>query len=378
MIKKKPLFWLKFNLMNIQELCNALEDWAPLSYQESYDNCGLIVGNPNHEIRGVLVSIDCLESVIEEAINRNCNVIVSHHPIVFNGLKSLTGKNYIEKTVLKAIKNDIAIYAIHTNLDNLDLGVCHRMSEQIGLINSRVLSPKKGLLKKLVTYVPQNKMELVCSSLFNYGAGSIGKYTECSFSSQGKGTFKPSQESNPLIGNQGKREKVNEERIELIFPSYLEREIISILKQNHPYEEVAFQIIAIDNDHQHVGAGRIGELPEVQSAYEFLSNLKKSFKTDCIRYSSIHNKKIKTVALCGGAGSNLLAQAKICGADIYISSDFKYHEFFDAEDKIIIADIGHYESEQYTIGLIGDFLRKKFPKFAIHLSKINTNPINYL
>lgn len=354
--------------MNVQEVCSALEQWAPLSYQESYDNCGLIIGDPNQDITGVLVSLDCLENVIEEAIHRNCNMIVSHHPIVFKGFKSLTGKNYVERTVLKAIKNDIAIYAIHTNLDCIDQGVCHRMSEQIGLINCRVLSPKKGLLKMLVTYVPKENAELVRNSLFQVGAGSIGNYNECNFSFEGKSTFKGSQESNPVI----------EERLELVFSSHLESQVIDCLNQYHPHEEVGFKIISIDNEHQYLGAGRIGELPIPKSAREFLSSLKKSFKSDCVRHSSILDKKIKTVALCGGSGNFLLPQAKQYDADIFISADFKYHDFFDAENKIIIADIGHYESEQYTIELIGDFLRKKFPRFAFHLSEINTNPINYL
>jgi dinuclear metal center YbgI/SA1388 family protein len=364
--------------MNVQELCSAIEEWAPLSYQESYDNCGLIVGNPNQELSGVLVSLDSLEIVVDEAIHKHCNMIVSHHPIIFKGLKSLTGKNYVERTVLKAIKNDIAIYAIHTNLDNLNQGVCRRMSEQLGLINSRVLSPKNGLLKKLVTYVPKESAEILRSSLFEIGASSMANYSESNFSFTGYSSFKGSQESNTLIGKLSHREKVNEECIELVFSSHLERDIIAALKQNHPHEEVAFQIISINNDHQYVGAGRIGELSNPQSAFDFLACLKKSFKTDCVRHSLILDKQIKTVALCGGAGSFLLSHARHQGADVFVSADFKYHEFFDAENKIIIADIGHYESERYTIDLIGDFLRKKFPRFAIRLSEINTNPINYL
>jgi dinuclear metal center YbgI/SA1388 family protein len=364
--------------MNVQEVCSALEQWAPLSYQESYDNCGLIIGNPHQVITEVLVSLDCLENIIEEAIHRNCNMIVSHHPIVFKGFKSLTGKNYVERTVLKAIKNDIAIYAIHTNLDHIDQGVCQRMSDRLGMINCRVLSPKKGLLKMLVTYLPKENAELVRSSLFQLGAGSTGNYSEYNFSFEGNRTFKGSQESNPVIGEHGLRENVLEERLEFVFSSHLESQVVDCLNQNHPNREVAFQIISMDNEHEYVGAGRIGELPNPKSAREFLSILKKSFKSECVRHSSILDKKIKTVALCGGSGNFLLPQAKQYGADIFVSADFKYHDFFNAENKIMIADIGHYESEQYTIELIGDFLRKKFPRFAFHLSKINTNPINYL
>ncbi|MCS5663003.1 MAG: Nif3-like dinuclear metal center hexameric protein [Flavobacteriales bacterium] len=364
--------------MKLRELCTKLEEWAPLAYQESYDNSGLITGDPEQELKGVLVSLDCLENVVEEAIKRNCNVIVSHHPIVFKGLKSLTGKNYVERTVLKAIKNDIALYAIHTNLDNIHTGVSKMMADRLGLQNTKVLAPKNGLLKMLVTYVPENSAEKVRSALFAAGAGSLGAYSECNFSVDGTGTFKGSELSNPTIGVRGVREQVSEERIELVFPSYIESRVISTLKNTHPYEEVAYSIVSIDNANQFVGSGMIGELPEPLNEMEFLKNLKEKLKTDCIRHTSLLNNKIKKVALCGGAGSSLLNAAKQSDADVFITGDFKYHEFFDAENSILIADIGHYESEQYTMDLIADFLRKNFPKFAVHLSKVNTNPINYL
>lgn len=364
--------------MKLRELCRKLEEWAPLAYQESYDNSGLIVGDPEQDLKGVLVSLDCVEDVVEEAIKRNCNVIVSHHPIVFKGLKSLTGKNYVERTVLKAIKNDIALYAIHTNLDNVHTGVSKMMADRLGLENTRVLEPKNGLLKMLVTYVPKSSAEKVRSALFTAGAGALGEYSECNFSVEGIGTFKGSESSNPAIGVKGVREQVSEERIELVFPSYRESAIISVLKNAHPYEEVAYSIFSIDNANQFVGSGMIGELSESIKEMEFLKNLKEKLKTDCVRHTSLLNNKIKKVALCGGAGSFLLKAAKRAGADIFITGDFKYHEFFDAEDRILIADIGHYESEQYTMDLIADFLRKNFPKFAVHLSEVNTNPINYL
>ena len=377
-IEKKPLFCLKFKCMKLRELCRKLEEWAPLAYQESYDNSGLIVGDPEQVLKGVLVSLDCLENVVEEAKKRNCNVIVSHHPIVFKELKSLTGKNYVERTVLKAIKNDIALYAIHTNLDNVHTGVSKMMADRLGLKNTRVLAPKNDVLKMLITYVPKNSAEQVRSALFAAGAGSHGAYSECNFSVEGVGTFKGSEFSNPTIGVKGVREQVIEERIELVFPAYIESGVISTLKKNHPYEEVAYSVFAIDNANQFVGSGIIGELSESLNEKEFLKNLKEKLKTDCIRHTSLLNNKIKKVALCGGAGSFLLKAAKHAEADIFITGDFKYHEFFDAEERILIADIGHYESEQYTMDLIADFLRKNFPKFAIHLSKVNTNPINYL
>lgn len=369
---------LKNSTMKLRELCNVLEEWAPLAYQESYDNSGLITGNPEQELTGVLVSLDCIETVVEEAIQNNCNVIVSHHPILFKGIKSLTGNNYVERTLLKAIKNDIALYAIHTNLDNIISGVSKKMADCIGLENVEILSPKQGLLKKLVTYVPIEKADQVREALFGIGAGAMGNYTECNFSSQGFGTFKGTDDSNPVIGNKGVRETVNEERIELLYPKYIEAKLISTLKSAHPYEEVAYQTIFIDNENQTVGSGVIGDLTQEVSELDFLKSLKEDFKTSCVRHTSLLGKKIKKVALCGGAGSFLLEVAKRRKADVFITADFKYHEFFDAENKVLVADIGHYESEQYTINLIADFLRENFPRFAVRLSKVNTNPINYL
>ena len=364
--------------MILKELCNCLEHWAPLAYQESYDNCGLIVGDRSAELSGVLVSLDCVESVVDEAIEKGCNAIVSHHPIVFKGLKSFTGKNYVERTVLKAIKNDIAIYAIHTNLDNVHTGVNKMLADKIGLINTKVLVPKKEVIKQLITYVPTGNAETVRKALYSVGAGSVGEYSECSFTVSGKGTFKGSQNSNPVIGEKGISKVVVEERIEIIFPSYMESLVISALKKAHPYEEVAFSVLNLANENQNVGSGMIGELSEAQNSLDFLNSLKNNLKAEGVRYTKIRESKIKKVAICGGAGSFLLQAAIRSNADVFVTGDFKYHEFFDAENKILIADVGHYESEQYTKDLIADFLRKKLPKFAVHLSEVNTNPINYL
>lgn len=364
--------------MILKELCNCLEQWAPLAYQESYDNCGLIVGDRSVELTGVLVSLDCVESVVDEAIEKGCNAIVSHHPIVFKGLKSFTGKNYVERTVLKAIKNDIAIYAIHTNLDNVHTGVNKMLADKIGLINTKVLVPKKDVIKQLITYVPSENAETIREALYSVGAGSFGEYSECSFTVSGKGTFKGSQNSNTVIGEKGIRKVVEEERIEIIFPSYMSSMVISALKKAHPYEEVAYSVLNIANANQNVGSGMIGELSEGQNSLDFLHGLKNSLNADGIRYTNLNAKKIEKVAICGGSGSFLLQAAIRSGADAFVTGDFKYHEFFDAENKIIIADVGHYESEQYTKDLIADFLSEKFPKFAVHLSEVNTNPINYL
>ena len=364
--------------MNIKEVTNYLESIAPLAYQESYDNSGLIVGNSNTKVKSALITIDCTEEVVDEAIESNCNLIIAHHPIIFSGLKKITGQNYVERTIIKAIKNDIAIYAIHTNLDNVSTGVSAKIAEILGVENCKILSPKKDLLRQLVVYCPTSEAENVKSALFSSGAGDIGNYNECSFTLKGEGTFRANEDCNPHLGKIGSRHKEKEERIEVIFPKNREKSIISAMKKVHPYEEVAYQIYILDNIYENVGAGIIGDLPQEMDTNQFLENIKNKMKTNCIRHSNLVKDQIKRVAICGGSGSFLLSKAICEKADLFITADFKDHEFFDAENDIIIADIGHFESEQFTKDLIYDLLSKKFSKFVVRLSKVNTNPINYL
>jgi dinuclear metal center YbgI/SA1388 family protein len=363
--------------MLIKEIIECLEQFAPLSLQESYDNCGLIVGSDRTEITQALVTLDCTEEVVDEAIQNGCNFIIAHHPIVFGGIKKLNGKNYVERTVIKAIQNNIAIYAIHTNLDNVFQGVNSKIAEKLGLQKVQILQPKSGLLMGLSTYVPELNLETVREALFRAGAGNLGNYSECSFVSFGNGTFLPEDGANPVIGELHKRHSDNEMKLEVVFPSYLLHPVMAALKIAHPYEEVAYNLVQLANSYQEVGAGMVGELPEPMEEQEFLAYLKTKMELKSIRYTSFKDKKISKVALCGGAGSFLLKQAIGAGAQAYVSADFKYHEFFDAEKQLMIADIGHYESEKFTKSLICEVILKKFPTFAILLSKTDTNPVNY-
>jgi dinuclear metal center YbgI/SA1388 family protein len=364
--------------MKIKDITNYLESIAPLAYQESYDNSGLIVGNKENSVSKILLTLDCTERVVEEAIETGCELIIAHHPIIFGGLKKFNGSNYVERTVIRAIKNDVSIYAIHTNLDNVSNGVNAMIAEKLGLENIAILQPKKNLLSKLVTFVPAAHFEKVADALFAAGAGDIGNYSEAGFSQTGTGTFKGNAKSNPVIGKQGVRESVNEMRFETIFPNYLTSIVLTALFQNHPYEEVAYDVIPLNNTNQTAGSGAIGELSEANSALDFLKALKEKMKTDCVKYTAIHKDEFKKVAVCGGSGRFLLTDAIAAGADLFITSDFKYHDFFDAEGKITIADIGHYESEQFTKDLLKRLLLEKFPTFAVLISKTNTNPVNYL
>ena len=365
--------------MKIKDLTQFLEQIAPPPYQEAYDNAGLIVGDPNTPITGVLVCLDSLESVIDEAIALNCNVVVAHHPIVFKGLKRFTGKNYVERTVIKAIKNDIAIYALHTNLDNVcHNGVNHKIGEMLGLKNLKILAPKKQILMKLTTFIPKVETQTVLNALYAAGAGQIGEYKNCSFRTEGVGTFMPTGDAQPHIGSLDKDEEVTENRIEVIFPAFLESKILTALKTAHPYEEVAYYLHLLENAHQEVGSGMVGDLERGISELDFLKILKDKMRVGCVKYTALLGKTVKKVAICGGAGGFLLGNAISAGADIFITADYKYHEFFDADGKIIIADIGHYESEQFTIDLLGDIIQNSFKNMQVFLTKTITNPVNYL
>lgn len=363
---------------SIRDIVSGLETIAPPAYQESYDNAQLITGHPETEVKGILCSLDVTEEVVQEAIARQCNLIVAHHPIIFKGLKSLTGKNYVERTVIKAIKNDIAIYAIHTNLDHVQNGVNKKIADQLGLVKTRILAPKSGLLMKLVTFVPSAQSDQVLQALNEAGAGKIGNYSSCSFQVAGTGTFKPNLHADPTIGEKGEIEHVAENRIEVMFPAHIKQGLLSALKQAHPYEEVAYYLHHIDNENQEVGAGMVGEVESPMEETAFLNYLKEKMDLQVIKHTALRNKKIGTVAVCGGAGIFLLSAAKKAKADIFITADVKYHEFFDAENQLIIADIGHYESEIYTNELLMEFLSQKFRNIALYLTKIVTNPITYI
>ncbi|GGB99030.1 Nif3-like dinuclear metal center hexameric protein [Dyadobacter sediminis] len=361
----------------ISEVIQELEKLAPLAYQEGYDNAGLLVGSAQTGISGVLFTLDVTEKVVEEAIEKKCNLIIAHHPIIFKGLKKLNGNNYVERTIIKAIKNDIAIYAIHTNLDHIEKGVNWKIAERLGLGNVRVLAPKKNLLMKLAFFVPVKDAKSVLDALFAAGAGKIGQYENCSFRTDGTGTFLPGESAHPVIGTAGKLEEVAEHRIEVMFPAHMQSKVLSTLRQAHPYEEVAYYLTSLENENQEVGAGAVGELPDAVDPHNFLNLLKEKMQLNVIKHTAAAGSTIKRVAVCGGAGSFLLPDAIRANADIFITSDYKYHEYFDAENKIMICDIGHYESEVFTKDLLYNYLSGKFSNFARCLSEVNTNPVQY-
>ena len=364
--------------MIVQEVADILEELAPLAQAEDFDNVGLLVGKPKDKVNGILVTLDTLENVLDEAIAYDCNMIVSFHPIIFNGLKRITGANYVERVVLKAIKYNISIYSMHTALDNSPHGVSAKICEVLGLTNTAILIPKKGNIKKLTTYVPKTSAEGLKGALFSAGAGNIGNYSDCSFTVDGTGSYRGGKGSNPTIGERGQLELAEETQINVTFSSYKERAILQALFQNHPYEEVAYEIFTLDNQNQNIGMGMVGDLQKEMDETDFLSFLKDKMNVSTVRHSALLGKSVQKVAVLGGSGAFAISAAIQSGADVFVTSDVKYHQFFEAENKVVIADIGHYESEQFTKNLLADYLTKKIPNFAIRLSESNTNPIKYL
>ena len=364
--------------MKLHQLIEVLEEMAPTSYAEDFDNVGLLVGDRNQVINGILVCHDALESVIDEAIQQNCNLVVCFHPILFSGLKKITGKTYVERAIIKAIKNDIAIYSVHTALDNHQNGVNKIMCDALGIKNPKMLVEKQDFIHKLVTYAPTSHANKIRQALFDAGAGGIGNYNNCSFNSEGKGTYQGDENSNPVVGEKHEYVEADEVKIEVTFEKHLQNKVLKALFDNHLYEEVAYEIYKTENKHQNIGLGMIGELATAQNEKEFLLFVKQTMKTAVVRHSELMEKKVKKIAVLGGSGAFAISAALAKGADVLVTADLKYHDFFQAENKILLADIGHFESERFTKNYIYEHLTKKLHTFAVILSEINTNPVNYL
>jgi len=365
------------NQILLSEIISCFESMAPSSLQESYDNSGLQAGDPSQLIRSALVTVDVTEEVIEEALNKGSNLVVSHHPLLFGSLKRITGSTSVERVLLKAIRNNIALLAVHTNLDNAEGGVNAKIAEKLGLTRCHILQPQKGKLRKLVTYIPVDYLHRVRQAVFDAGAGHIGHYDQCSFNMEGNGTFRGDDQTHPFVGEPRKIHTEREVRFETVYPFWNENRIIHALIESHPYEEVAYDIYSLDNAYGKTGAGITGELPQPVEESVFLRKLKETFNIPVIRHSPLINKSVSRVALCGGAGSFLIKDAISAGAQFFVTGDLKYHQFFDAEGRIVLADIGHFESEQFTKELFHELLTKKFPTFAVHLSEVKTNPVEY-
>lgn len=363
--------------MQLREIIKALENWAPKSDAEDFDNVGLLIGSPNDDIHKVLVTLDVNDAVMQQAINEGANLIITFHPLIFKGVKRLSGNSYVERLTVKAIQNNIAIYAIHTNLDVQLDGVNGKICERLGLKNNQILMPKQNDLFKLVFFVPKNEAERVKNAIFATTAGTIGNYAECSFNSDGVGEYKPIKGANPTLGELNVRHAEPETKVEILLKTQQIGEVVSAMNKAHPYEEVAYDLIPLHNKNKMKGMGQVGELEKPMPEEDFLKMLKKQLPTACIRHSNLIGKQIKRVAVLGGSGAFGIGAAKAAGADAYVTADLKYHDFFQAENGILLCDIGHYESEQFIKNHITHYLSEIFPNFAFLTSEVNTNPINY-
>jgi dinuclear metal center YbgI/SA1388 family protein len=364
--------------MKLKDLCYYLDSAVPLSFQEDYDNSGLQVGLPEREITSAIITIDVTEEVLNEAISEKCDIIISHHPLIFNGIKKITGRTFTERIINKAVKHDIAIYSSHTNLDIFNTGVSRKMAEKLALREIKVLSPLKNRLLKLVTYIPESHLKIVSEAIFEAGAGVTGNYDRCAFTTTGTGSFRGNEFSRPFVGEAGKMHFEKEIRFETVLFSHLKERVIRTLLEIHPYEEVAYDIYMLDNDNGEVGLGCVGQLSDPIGAGDFLNLVASVFESKGLRYSKPVSESVRKVALCGGSGISLLNVAVASGADVFITADIKYHNFFDADNKILLVDVGHFESEKFSTEILYDLIIKKFPKFAVRFSETNTNPINYL
>ena len=364
--------------MKLHDIITTLESWAPLSYQDEWDNSGLMVGDPDMEISGILISLDTTVGVLQEAISNKCNLVVSHHPLIFNGLKNITPAIPEFSIIQTAIKKNIGVYAIHTNLDSKLESLNHFLGKKIGLENISILKPKTGYLKKLVTFCPVDNASNVKDALFEAGAGHIGEYDCCSYTGNGQGSFRASNEANPFVGEKDVIHQEDESRIEVIFPIHIEKRLIQALLESHPYEEVAYDIYPLTNLFPDLGAGIVGTLPEPVWDRDILLEVKELFGMKALRHTELLDKKISKIALCSGAGAFLIPEAKRQGVDLFLTADLKYHDFQASEGDLLLADIGHFESEHYVKEILHAILIEKFPTFAVLISERETNPINYL
>lgn len=364
--------------MKIKEVINALEMFAPLPLQDGFDNAGLQIGLTDAEATGALLCLDVTEAVVDEAIALGYNLIVSHHPLIFKGYKSITGRDYVERCVMKAIKNDIVVFSMHTNLDNAMGGVNYKIADKIGLKNVRILDAKDNYLLKLVTFVPEHQADKVRQALFEVGCGCIGNYDACSYNVSGKGTFRAGEGTHPYCGKVGELHEEVEVRIETILPEFRKAAVVKALLVAHPYEEPVYDLYPLRNDWNQVGAGIVGELDEPETETDFLKRIKQTFEVGCVKHSRMKGRLIRSVALCGGAGAFLLPKAVGCHADVFITGEVKYHDYFGYEDDILIAEIGHYESEQYTKEVFYSIIREQFPTLDVQITRVNTNPVKYL
>jgi dinuclear metal center YbgI/SA1388 family protein len=365
-------------MIRIREIVRHLEQVAPLAYQDDYDNAGLVVGDASAAVTGVLICLDVTEALLLEAKTKKCNLIIAHHPIIFRSIRQLTGKNHLERCIIYAVRNNIAVYTLHTNFDNVARGVNLQIAQALGLGNLSILLPKPGTLSQLTAFVPRAFIDSALHALHAAGAGYLSDYAHCDLAITRIGSPKPTSTANPHLGIAEESEKGKERKIEVVFPKHLEKPVLRALRASCPHEEVAYYLHDIRNTDARVGAGMIGELSASLSSRAFLEYLKAKMNLAYLRHTELIDRPIKCVAVCGGSGSFLIEEAILKQADALVTADVKYHDFFKAENQILVVDAGHYESEIGTKKLIHTLLSEKFTSIAMLQCETVTNPIHYL
>ena len=364
--------------MKIKEVIQFLEQKFPLHWQEDFDNCGVQCGDKERELTGIVVCFDMSEAVIDEALAQGSNMVISHHPIIYkHGLKKIEPTNRVGKIIYKALENKILLYSMHTNIDSGKAGGNVLFAKKLELQNLSVLVPKENQFCKLVVFVPAENSALLKEAMFKIGCGNIGNYSHCSYSCEGIGSFKPLTGVNPHIGKHNRLERVDEERIEMIFPKNIKRQVIETLYGHHPYEEPAFDIITLENQNREVGLGRIGLLPTSMLAKDFILYIKEKLNLDFVKFSGNRDAEIKKVAVCGGGGASFISEALTAGVNAYITGDLKYHDFFIPENKMLLIDIGHFEGEHFIREIITSLLQENFNTFATHFTEVEIPVIHH-
>lgn len=361
----------------LRTLLACIEQWAPFSWQESYDNAGLILGDPDRNVTEALVCFDVTPEVVDEAVRIGAGLIVSHHPAIFKGIKRINPASRLGYMIKQSLCHDIAWCALHTNLDNTLNGVNSYLCEQLGLKDVQPLAPLQDIYGKLQVYVPEAYAEKLRQALAEAGCGAGARYDACSYSSRGEGRFRAGSQAHPFSGQIGELHCEAECKIECLYPLHKTRQVLDVLRTNHPYEEPAFDLLPLRNEATGQGAGAIGNLQESMQETELLDKLKELTGTHCIRHSGFRGRKIRRIALCGGSGGSFIGNACARQADAYITGDLKYHDFADAGSGTWLVDIGHFESEKFAMELIFRFIRKNFPNFAVSISEQARNPVSF-
>jgi len=364
--------------MTCGEIFKYIRSWAPEEIAWNKDNVGLQVGSAKRKVKNILLALDLNMKVIIEAVKKDCNIIITHHPLLFNPLRKIdTDQDNTSLLVEKLIKHDITLFSAHTNLDFTKDGVSFELAKTLKLTNLRFLSNIKSAQYKLIVFVPEGHIEKVASAIFENGGGIIGEYSNCSFRTKGQGSFKGSKKTSPSIGKKLNYEKTDEIKLEVLIDSWKLNEILSAIRSVHPYEEIAYDVYPLNNENVNYGIGAIGELHTAMNQREFFNHVSKSLKINNFRYTTGKTNKIKTVAVCGGSGSEVIPAAIKKGADALITADIKYHTFFDNERKILLIDAGHYETEIFSLNEVNKRLADLIKKKKNKVFKYNgsTNPV---